>query len=90
MNNIPKINNAPTLNKSNKAFLNLDIKWKWTLIITLLMIGIFNPFMYSLTNFIFLNNNHIYDTDEMRPTTLGVLLHVMVYMLVLRYLLDYD
>lgn len=82
--NTPRINNKPT------SFLHLDLKWKWTLIITLLMIGIFNPFMYSFTNYVFLNQEYIYESDEMRPTTMGVLIHLIVFMLVLRYLLEYD
>tara|TARA_B100001250_G_C19812440_1_gene796375 strand:+ start:3523 stop:3801 length:279 start_codon:yes stop_codon:yes gene_type:complete len=74
-------------NKLNKV---IDLKWKWTIIIALLAIGVFNPFMYTFTDMIFMNNGYVYDHDEMKPTSFGMLFHLFVFMGLLRIMFEYE
>ena len=80
------------LNKvvNNKMNSVVDLKWKWTIIIAMLAIGVFNPFMYTFTDMILLNNGYIYDQDEMKPTSFGMLFHLFVFMALLRIIFEYE
>jgi hypothetical protein len=68
----------------------VDLKWKWTIIISLLAIGVFNPFMYTFTDMLFMNNGYIYDQDEMKVTVFGMILHLIVFMGLLRLMFEYE
>ena len=68
----------------------VDLKWKWTIIISLLAIGVFNPFMYTFTDLLFMNNGYIYDQDEMKVTVFGMILHLIVFMGLLRLMFEYE
>ena len=80
------------LNKvvNNRVNSVVDLKWKWTIIISLLAIGVFNPFMYTFTDMLFMNNGYIYDKDEMKVTVFGMLLHLVVFMGLLRLMFEYE
>ena len=80
------------LNKvvNNRVNSVVDLKWKWTIIISLLAIGVFNPFMYTFTDLLFMNNGYIYDQDEMKVTVFGMILHLIVFMGLLRLMFEYE
>ena len=80
------------LNKvvNNRVNSVVDLKWKWTIIISLLAIGVFNPFMYTFTDLLFMNNGYIYDKDEMKVTVFGMILHLIVFMGLLRLMFEYE
>lgn len=80
------------LNKvvNNRVNSVVDLKWKWTIIISLLAIGVFNPFMYTFTDMLFMNNGYIYDQDEMKVTVFGMILHLIVFMGLLRLMFEYE
>ena len=89
------INNSSPGNNINKLVNNkvnsvVDLKWKWTLIITMLVIGVFNPFMYTFTDMITMNNGYIYDHDEMKPTYFGMFIHLIVFIGLLRLMFQYE
>lgn len=75
--------------KLSKLF-RIDLKWKWSLIITALVIGLFNPFMYSLTDFILLNGGVTYDKRENDGTVFGKMLHLVVFVGLLRIMFAYN
>ena len=62
-------------------------KWQITLFSAVIFLLIVNPFTYNLTNRIF---SGILGpiADNGCPTTVGLLLHTVVYILVVRYSMD--
>jgi hypothetical protein len=72
---------------------NLDNwkKWKYTLITTVIFLIIANPYTYILVNYLVklvLGKRVTIAGPTGCPTTIGLLLHAVVFTLILRYIMD--
>ena len=64
-------------------------KWRYTLYTTILFLIIVCPFTYLLVNSILGGLVKICDKKGC-PTSMGILIHAVVFTLLLRYLMDLD
>lgn len=64
-------------------------KWNITYFSVFIFILVVNPYTYQLTNKLL--GNYIGPTiNESGPTLVGLILHTIVYMLIVRYSMDLD
>lgn len=68
---------------------NLE-KWKFSLIGTLLVVILFNPTVFTLTQTILGNLMGKISDKSGCPTVLGYLLHTLVFTLLVRYSMEMD
>ena len=67
--------------------INSSDKWRFTLYTTFVLILLFNPHIYNFTNSLFskyvggIANNGC-------PTYLGFVIHVIIFTLIIRYMMD--
>lgn len=62
-------------------------KWRFTLYTTLVLVLIFNPWTYNLTNSL-LSNLVGTISNKGCPTILGFAIHVALFNLIIRYMMD--
>ena len=64
-----------------------SLKWEITIFSTFIFLLVSSPFTYKLTNFLFgkiIGPTSIYSC----PTLVGIILHTIVYILLIRYSMD--
>lgn len=73
----------------NTPKLNISDKWRYTLYTTVIFILVVNPYAYQLTNKLF---SVILGKIAINgcPTMIGLLLHVVIFTLILRYIMELD
>jgi len=71
-----------------KGDLHSQDKWRYTLYTTLVLIILFNPGTYVLMNNLLQNVVGTISSKEGCPTTLGFGIHVVVFTLIVRYMMD--
>lgn len=62
-------------------------KWRFTLYTTLVLVLLFNPWTYNLTNSL-LSNLVGTISNKGCPTILGFVIHVIVFTVIIRYIMD--
>ena len=75
-------------NCSHKKELPSYDKWRFTIYTTLVLIIVFNPWTFILMNKILSNLVGPICSKEGCPTLLGFFIHVIVFTLIIRYLMD--
>ena len=63
-------------------------KWRFTLYTTVLLLILFNPWMYKLVNSLLSSLVGTIANKEGCPTMLGFVVHAIVFTIVLRLLMD--
>jgi hypothetical protein len=66
-------------------------KWRYTLMTTVIFLIVVNPMTYKLTNKLFSKFlGSVASPSSGCPSTIGILLHAVVFTLLLRYVMDLD
>lgn len=68
---------------------NVD-KWRYTLYTTVLFLIIVNPYTYKLVNSLLQSVVGKIADSAGCPTTVGILVHAVVFTVILRYMMDLD
>lgn len=63
-------------------------KWRYTLYTTFVLVLLFNPWTYTFVNGLISNLVGTTSTPYGCPTTLGFIIHVIVFTLIVRYMMD--
>ena len=75
------------MSSTKKSIGSLD-KWRFTLYTTILLLVLFNPWTYKIMNTLLSSLVGIIATKDGCPTLLGFFIHVIVFTLILRFLMD--
>lgn len=81
----------PKVEEPKKDLDNMK-KWKYTLITTIIFLIVANPYTYIMVNYIFkccLGKRVIISSPTGCPTTIGLILHAIVFTLLLRWVMDW-
>lgn len=73
--------------KKEKEELHSEQKWRYTLYTTIIFLIVANPLTYKLVNYLLGFLLKISDSSGC-PTTVGFLVHAVVFTLLLRYLME--
>jgi len=65
-------------------------KWRYTLYTTLVLLFLFNPWVYKLVNSLLSRFIGKTASDHGCPTLLGFGIHAAVFTLIVRYMMDLD
>jgi hypothetical protein len=68
---------------------NFD-KWRYTLYTTIIFLIIVNPYTYKLVNSLLKSVVGKIADGSGCPTTVGILIHAVVFTIILRYMMDLD
>lgn len=74
--------------KNEKEELRSEQKWRYTLYTTIIFLIVANPLTYKLVNYLLGFLLKISDSSGC-PTTVGFLVHAVVFTLLLRYLMEF-
>jgi hypothetical protein len=65
-------------------------KWRFTLYTTLILLLLFNPWMFIFMNRLLSSVVGVIASKEGCPTMIGFIIHVIVFTFILRYIMDLD
>lgn len=65
-------------------------KWRFTLYTTFLVLLFFNPWIFLQINNLLSSVIGVISNKEGCPTMLGFIIHVIIFTIILRYLMDLD
>ena len=65
-------------------------KWRYTLYTTVIFLIVVSPYTYKLTNQLFSKLLGPVASSVGCPTTIGIILHAVVFTLILRYVMELD
>ena len=71
-----------------KKSIDSSDKWRFTLYTTILLLVLFNPWTYKITNTLLSGLVGNIASKDGCPTLLGFFIHVIVFTLILRFLMD--
>jgi hypothetical protein len=74
--------------KPTNNSINSSDKWRFTLYNTILLLILFNPWTYKITNTLLSGLVGNIASKDGCPTLLGFFIHVIVFTLILRFLMD--
>jgi len=86
-----KEDKEPKVEEPNKDLDNMK-KWKYTLITTVIFLIVANPYTYIMVNYLFkccLGKRGIIASATGCPSTIGLILHAVVFTLLLRWVMDW-
>jgi len=86
---VEQMQNKENEEKKGKKELHSEQKWRYTLYTTIIFLIVANPLTYKLVNYLLGFILKISDSSGC-PTTVGFLIHAVVFTLILRYLMELD
>ena len=84
-------NKAVTQESESKPELDSARKWKYTLITTVIFIIVVHPYTYIFVNYLakkLFSCKFMIASTSGCPTTIGLIVHTIVFTLLLRYVMD--
>ena len=65
-------------------------KWRWTLLTVIIFLLVINPYTYIAVNTVLSKAGLKISDPSGCPTTLGLIVHTIVFMLLLRLVMEFD